>query len=215
MSGKDRNGGGFALRDGSTDSAAVEQYYDAWAEGYDAALDEWQYRAPEEAAARLAARLSPGAKVLDAGCGTGRFGAALARQAEVTLTGLDLSAASLEQARARGVYASLARHDLQDLPLPVAEASLDAAASIGVLTYIEEAAPLLADIGRAIRPGGWLIFTQRSDLWQTRGGPAMLDALARDAGLDAVEVTAPRPYLPGNAEFGDEIGVIYVTCRKT
>lgn len=154
-----------SLKTGSTDSAAIEAYYDDWAESYDRTLHEWDYKTPQEAAALLCDRLEPGAEVLDVGCGTGMFAAALSAGLACRIEGVDISAASLEIAGKTGTYDRLHRHDLQAAPLPFGDNSFDAAACIGVLTYIEDAASLLADICRIVRPGGWFAFTQRDDRW--------------------------------------------------
>lgn len=202
-----------SLRQGSTDARAVEEYYDDWADGYDATLETWQYRAPEDAADLLAPYLGDGVRVLDVGCGTGLLGRALRRRAEVILTGIDISAASLKQAEGHGMYERLVRHDLQVTPLPVDDDVKDIAVSVGVLTYIADAEPLLREMCRAVRPGGVVAFTQRTDLWKERSFADMIDRLEDDGLWQRLQVSAPMPYLPGNAEFADEIGVIHTLCR--
>lgn len=213
MDPKEPGQGLTSLRQGSTDAGAVERHYDGWAADYDATLAAWDYRAPAEVAALLAPHLRPGAEVLDIGCGTGLTGQALARHLPLALDGLDISAASLAQAQARGLYRRLLRHDLQALPLPVAPDAHDAAVTVGVLTYIPDAETLLRALCRAVRPGGVLLFTQRDDLWAERGFDALLARL-EGAGLwHPLHVGPPRPYLPGNAEFGQEVQVIHTLCR--
>ena len=204
-----------SLRQGSTDPRAVEAYYDEWAGGYDATLEAWRYRTPEDAADLLAPYLAAGVRVLDVGCGTGLLGRALRDRAEVRLSGIDISAASLRQAERRGIYGQLLRHDLQVTPLPVANGAHDVAATVGVLTYIAEAEALLRAMCRAVRAGGVVAFTQRTDLWEARGFPAMIDRLEADGLWQALHVSAPMPYLPGNAEFAEDIGVIHTLSRVT
>jgi len=205
------------MRKGTTDPRAVESHFDDWADSYDATLARWRYRTPDEIAALVAPSLRrDGARVLDVGCGTGLFGQALARQLEpapVALDGLDISAASLERAAAHKVYDRLRRHDLNVLPLPVADDSHDAAALVGVLTYFPDPEPLMRDLCRAVKPGGHVAFTQRSDLWEERDFDAMIARL-ESAGLwRRRHVSPPRPYLPGNDDFADEIAVIHTLCR--
>lgn len=201
-----------SLRQGTTDPRAVESYYDDWASSYDTSLQAWQYRAPEDAAALLETHLAPGARVLDVGCGTGLFGLALRNRVEVTVDGLDISAGSLKQAASRKLYARLLRHNLQNLPLPVADGVYDAAASVGVLTYIADAEALLRDLCRAVRSGGAITFTQRTDLWEDRNFEEMIARLEAEGIWRCHHVSAPNPYLPGNTEFGDEIRVIHTLC---
>ncbi len=202
-----------SLRDGSTDANAVRAYYDDWAKEYDSTLDGWDYRAPGDACDLLAPCLASGAHVLDVGCGTGLFGAALRARCDAKIDGLDISPASLDRAGARAIYAHLLRHDLNMLPLPADTNAYDAAASVGVLTYIENAEPLLRDLCRVVRPGGAIVFTQRDDLWTPRDFPQILDRLSQDGMWRVETITQPRAYLPGNDEFGDEIKVIHVLCK--
>jgi predicted TPR repeat methyltransferase len=98
--------------------------YDKWAASYDATLRSWGYAAPRLAAAALVARLPPppgeggGTRVLDAGCGTGLFGAELRAAppaaGALSLRGCDISAASLGYCEAQkpGVYDALRPADL-------------------------------------------------------------------------------------------------------
>lgn len=202
-----------SLRQGTTDVRAVETYYDDWADGYDDTLKSWQYSAPDDTATLLEPHLSAGARILDVGCGTGLFGSALCNRADVTLHGLDISSASLELAATRGIYQHLVQHDLQEIPLPVADDGYDIAASVGVLTYIANAKMLLCDLCRAVRRGGMIAFTQRTDLWEDRGFDQMIAQMEADGLWQQKYVSAPMPYLPGNAEFGDDIRVIHALCQ--
>lgn len=202
-----------SLRQGTTDARAVETYYDDWADGYDDTLQSWQYRAPDDTATLLEEHLAAGTQVLDVGCGTGLLGTALRERADVTLHGLDISSVSLDQAASRGIYQHLEQHDLQELPLPVADDGYDIAASVGVLTYIADAETLLRDLCRAVRSGGVIAFTQRTDLWEDRGFDCMIARMEADGLWQRKHVSAPMPYLPGNAEFGDDIRVIHTLCH--
>jgi predicted TPR repeat methyltransferase len=205
----------FDLRSGTTDAAAVSGYYDDWASSYDETLKSWNYQAPRTAAERLAAHLEAGDAVLDVGCGTGLFGQAMARFGAFGMVGLDISAQSLRRARALGLYDRLVEHDLQRLPLPVAENSMQAAACIGVLTYIESAADLLRDLCRCVAPGGVITFTQRTDRWAELDFGTTVQTLATQGHWTVLEIGQPEDYLPGNEDFGQDIRVIHTVCRAT
>ncbi len=204
-----------SLRQGTTDSRAVQSYYDDWADRYDETLAEWQYRAPEDASDLLAPHLGDGARVLDVGCGTGLLASALCKHGNYPVDGIDISAESLHLAEQRGDYAQLLHHDLQDIPLPVQDNAYDAAASVGVLTYIEDAEALLRDLCRCVRPGGVITFTQRTDLWQERAFPETIARLERDGLWVNHHISPPQQYLPGNEQFSDEINVIHTLCIVT
>lgn len=198
------------LKQGSTTAEEVRRSYDDWAAGYDDDLAGWDYRAPAEAAAMLRETVPLSAEILDAGCGTGLSGRAL-REAGFTgpIDGIDLSPASLDVARGRQIYRELSPADLQRLPLDLPGDRYDALLCIGVLTYVPDSAGVLGEFARLVRPGGAIVITQREDIFAERDFGGCIDAL-RDAGVFTdVTLTDPRPYLPGNPDFGTETQVIY------
>jgi len=107
--------------------------------------------------------VSRGAKILDAGCGTGLLTLALLRNLHfpVNITSLDLSATSITAARkaveegpGRTRDVSFAEGNL--LSLPFADDSLDLVVTSGALEYVplEEG---MTEISRVIAPGGHLL----------------------------------------------------------
>ena len=202
-----------SLLAGSTNSANIEEYYDDWAETYDATLKDWNYQAPVEAATTLGRYLKPGSNILDVGCGTGMFSRAISGILECCIIGIDISAASLAVAEKNGIYVDLRRHDLQITPLPADTNAFDAAACVGVLTYIEDASDLLADLCRVVQPGGYVLFTQRNDRWTEKDFPTVIDSLQTGQKWKLLNVSEEKPYLPKNEEFGDDVRVIEVLCR--
>ncbi|CAN5421336.1 tetratricopeptide repeat protein [soil metagenome] len=145
--------------------AYVEATFDAFADSFDAKLEQLTYRAPglvARAVADIAAAASgdgPPVKfdMLDAGCGTGLCGPLLAPHAK-RLVGVDLSAGMLAKARQRGGYDELVKAELVD-DLRARPAAFDVIVSADTLCYfgpLEEAAE--AAFG-ALRDDGHLVFT--------------------------------------------------------
>ena len=205
----DRNG----LSRLPSDSGEVEKYYDDWAKDYDRTLAEWRYEAPARAAEMLRARLRPEDVILDAGCGTGLTGKVLADAGFTTIDGIDLSSRSLEAAAGHGVYRQLTQVNMQELPLPLDDDSYNGLECIGVLTYLPDAVELLREFCRITRPGGVVVMTQRSDLYEEREFATVLASIENDGLWDVLEISDAQPYLPENAEFGDRIMVHYITCK--
>ena len=202
-----------SLKEGSIDPDEIEAYYDNWADEYDADLQGWDYRAPEQAATQLAPHLTDGATVLDVGCGTGLFAKALAKQCKCAITGIDISTVSLDRAGHLDLYDDLRSCDLQQVPLPFDDSRFDAAASIGVMTYIAEPRALLTDLCRIVKSGGNILFTHRDDRWKEHDFDGLMKEL-EEAGLwEILDISEPRLYLPSNADFGDDIKVIFAFCR--
>jgi predicted TPR repeat methyltransferase len=203
------------LKNGSTDTAEVEAYYDDWSARYDKELADWDYTAPEVAAAMIAEHLQPGSQVLDLGCGTGQFAEKLLNRLDCHMDGVDISEASLKHAETRGCYASLRRIDLQQTPLPFADNTFDGAASVGVMTYIADPAALLANLCRIIRPSGPFVFTHRDDLWQEQGFDNMIAALTSHGLCEVLEITDPKPYIPKHEDFTDRIEVKFALLKTS
>jgi len=201
------------LRNMSTDSGDVAAYYDEWARDYDTTLAQWRYEAPAQAASRLRAFLDPDAAVLDAGCGTGLSGEALANAGFTVIDGIDVSQRSLDTAAERGVYRSLRQVDMQKLPLPIEDDSYDGLVCVGVLTYLPDSEGTLREFCRIVSPGGRMVLTHRTDIFAERDFPAVLRKLEEQRLIENAEVSEPGAYLPENEEFGDEIMVHYITFR--
>ncbi|ETW95675.1 MAG: hypothetical protein ETSY1_29615 [Candidatus Entotheonella factor] len=201
------------LAQASTDSEEVAKYYDDWAADYNDTLVSWNYRAPVDIANLLKQYVPTDHRILDAGCGTGLSGQALRDAGYRDIVGIDISADSLVIAEQTNVYRHVQTQDLQQTPFPFDTDSFDALACVGVMTYISEPAPVLREYCRLISSGGYLVFTQRTDLFDSQDYNAVMAQL-EDEGLWEVEsVSEPHPYLPNNADYGDHILVIYIVAR--
>ena len=102
---------------------------------------------------RLAARavVRPGARVLDACCGTGDL--ALAAEAEGgDVVGLDFAERMLARARRKSERVEWVRGDV--LALPFAEGTFDAATIGFGLRNVEDRPKALRELRRVLRPGG-------------------------------------------------------------
>lgn len=198
---------------GSADVGEVTSYYDGWAAAYDRDLADWAYMAPDVAASELLEHGVDLARVLDAGCGTGLVGQALRRAGYAgELVGVDVSAESLRIADATSAYDGTAVADLQQ-GVQYGDDAFDALICVGVMTYVPDVERCWREFARVVRPGGVVVVTQREDLWEERRCAAVIDALAADGSWTPISVSEARPYLPGNDDYADRIGVHYVVAR--
>ncbi len=197
------------LADLPPESTEVAGYYDDWAGGYDLDVQSWGYAAPRTAAGLLAEALDGGQPVADVGCGTGLTGAALAGAGFAVIDGVDISESSLAEAAARLVYRDLAVADIQSPPLPLATDAYGGAICIGVATYVADIGSLLDELVRIVAPGGRVVVTQRTDLWEPRATDAAIARLETQGRWHAT-VSEPQPYLPGNAEYGERVKVRFI-----
>jgi len=112
--------------------------------------------------------LGPGARVLDAGVGTGALSLALARAAPhpFRLNAVDLSPEMLGRAwealQAAGIEVALRQADARVLPF--AGGTFDVVLAGHVLEHLPDPAVALAEMARVLKPGGLLIacLTRRS-----------------------------------------------------
>ena len=108
--------------------------------------------------------LTHGARILDAGCGSGRNMIELRRHG--TVTGVELSEASVEIARSRGAGEVVAGSVLE---MPFPDASFDFAVSLDVIEHLEDDLGALRELRRVIAPGGRLLLTVPAYQWLWSG----------------------------------------------
>jgi malonyl-CoA O-methyltransferase len=95
-----------------------------------------------------------GKRALDAACGTGRYLELLRARGAALAVGVDASAAMLGRARGLG---TIARGDLR--ALPVASAQFDLVVCGLAVGHVGSLAAVLAELGRALCPGGTLVYS--------------------------------------------------------
>ena len=197
-------------KDYSTDSSTVERDYDTFAEtgSYDETFDEWGYVGPETAAAILKNYVPRDSRILDAACGSGLTGVALANLGYEHVEGIDISAKLLELADRTGAYRQVTQVDMQVFPLPFADGEFDAVNFIGALTYFETD-EILRELCRIVRSDGHVVFSQRDDIMRDQDYGERLAALEREGLWTRVFGTEPMPYLPHHPDYGADIEVQY------
>jgi SAM-dependent methyltransferase len=125
----------------------------AWIEVLDRVRQEPAYAAYKE---RIGELLEPssGTTYLDVGCGTGEDALALAGRFGISVAGVDLSSAMVDEARRRGLSeAQVASADA----LPFQAASFDGCWADRVLQHLERPQPALAEMVRVTRSGGRVV----------------------------------------------------------
>jgi SAM-dependent methyltransferase len=109
-------------------------------------------------------RLPARARILDAGCGSGRNMLELARHG--TVTGVELSETSVALARARDAGEVLAGSVLE---MPFDADSFDLAVSLDVIEHLEDDLGALRELRRVVAPDGALLVTVPAYPWLWSG----------------------------------------------
>lgn len=170
-----------------SDPDRITSYYDEWATTYDADVGAERYAGPAmcvETLRRCEGR-APRIDVtdtqliiLDAGCGTGLVGVALAEAGYRIVDGVDLSPAMIAAARRRGVYRHLDDGvDLTAPPAPRWERAADVMILAGVFTLGHLPARTLESLAGWVRPGGLIVVSTRKQYYDTSGYAAVSDEL--------------------------------------
>lgn len=144
--------------------ARAGSYYDRIARLYDLTFKVNGYgRSLDQYFTNHPLPVSRGARILDAGCGTGLLTLALLRSIRfpVSITALDLSSTSVAAARKSLYYSPGRKRDVTFtqgnlLCLPFADESLDLVVTAGALEYVP-LADGLTELARVIAPGGHLL----------------------------------------------------------
>jgi len=145
----------------------VRRLFDQYAGRYDAALTEHlHYRGPAILRDAVTSALERSGQpmhfesLLDLGCGTGLAGEVF-RPFAARLVGVDLSAAMIARAKAKGGYDRLVVGNLAALLSDeIAKAAqYDLVLAADVFVYVSDLAPVLADIARVLASRGVVAFT--------------------------------------------------------
>jgi SAM-dependent methyltransferase len=178
--------------------AATVAEYDAEAARYED--DEYPVEAQRRYVALLVATCPAGGLVLDAPCGTGMY-FPLVAGAGRRVVGIDQSVGMLAEARAKGIAESLHHVGLQELAF---ERVFDAVMTIDAMENVppEDWPTVLANLHRAVRPGGHLYLTVE-EVEDDQAAVAFTSL--KERGLPAV---------PGEVVEGDTAGYHYYPARE-
>lgn len=134
------------------------------AEAFDRILvDDLGYDVPAAARRLAGPYVTPPARMLDLGCGTGLAGVAFADLA-ADIVGVDLAEAMLEQTDARGLYGDLYVAEAVAFLAEWDEAPFDLIVATDVWPYLGDLTAFAAAAARCLTPGGLLVAsTERAE----------------------------------------------------
>jgi malonyl-CoA O-methyltransferase len=152
------------------DPLSPQEAYDRWAQDYDDADPSTMLDEPF-----LASMLQPreGHRILDLGCGTGRYISCVAR-GDIRIVGLDLSRGMLDRARRRQSAAvSVAWVQASVENLPIIPRTFDRLMSGLVMDHVENLDRFFGGIASVLAPGGRAVVTAVHPAMQRMTGPVV------------------------------------------
>ena len=180
----------------SRDNKELAERYDQWAKEYDTDLDEeFGWLGPQRAVEFFINYVPRDARILDAGAGTGLVGELLAREGYSNLVAMDLSRGMLEEARKKKAYREFHQMVMgESLDYPTD--SFDAIISVGVLTVGHAPAGSFDELIRICKPGGYIVFSLRPDVYRDNGFKEKQDNLVTEGKWNLVEASEEFQPLP-------------------
>lgn len=170
-----------------------------------------------------AAGVKPGMTVADVGTGTG-FMAEAALNAGARVIAIDLSAGMLDQVSLRLRGRNFEARQSTDTDLPLGKAEVDAVVANMFLHHAEDPAATIAQLARALKPGGRLVITdadshthewlrtEQHDRWL---GFERRDVAKwfRDAGLEEVSVGDTQEICSPTSNCGTKAAITIFLAR--
>ena len=196
----------------SQNNQELAERYDQWAKDYDADLDQdFGWIAPQRVAEFFSKHVPKDARILDAGAGTGLAGEILSSLGYGEIVAMDLSQGMLDEAEKKGVYREFHRMVMGDT-LDFPSDSFGGVITVGVLTVGHAPASSLDELVRVTRPGGYIAFSLRPDVYEESGFKEKQTELESTGKWKLAEVSEPFQALPvGEPDVFHQVWVYQVS----
>jgi predicted TPR repeat methyltransferase len=140
--------------------APTAALHDAYAADYDSQVKAYDCYITDTLFGLCYEFIEPGGKLLDAGIGSGLSSLPFAK-AGLEIHGMDFSPAMLEICRTKDFAASLANHNLQEVPWPYPSTTFNLLVCCGVLHFIPDLEAIFDEAWRILQEGGPFAFTTK------------------------------------------------------
>ena len=185
----------------------LRKYYEQWASTYNDDVTDEDYCGPKTIVDILVEFVfrSGGAgldvsdrdiKILDAGCGTGLVGVALAQKGYRRISGCDLSPSMTTIAAKTGVYEDLkADIDLTKHNAAYQDSEYDAVLCCGAFTTGHLPPEALGELMRMVKVGGVLLASVRKSYYEAANFSSQVLRLQRESGASLIYQLQDGPYI--------------------
>ena len=200
------------LLKGIGNSKEIKNFYDNWSIEYDKTLDDWNYKAPKQAALILK-KYSIGKQrfLLDLACGTGLFAQEIRKiYPTIICDGTDISKKIINISLQKGLYRNFYLSGFEKNIKP--DNDYNVVSLIGGMTYCSNYQLLFNHVYNYLKNKGYFIFTQRVDIWERLNFDKFLK-LNEDK-FEIIYKTKALNYLPRNKDFGTKVKIRIILMRK-
>jgi len=200
------------LLKGIGNSKEIKNFYDNWSNEYDKTLDDWNYKAPKQAALILKKySIRKPRFLLDLACGTGLFAQEIRKiYPTITCDGTDISKKIINISLQKGLYRNFYLSNFEKNIKPADDYNV--VSLIGGMTYCSNYQLLFNHVYNYLKNKGCFIFTHRVDIWESLNFDKFLK-LNEDK-FEITYKTKPLNYLPKNKDFGTKVKIRIVLLSK-
>ena len=200
------------LLKGIGNSKEIKNFYDNWSNEYDKTLDDWNYKAPKQAALILKKySIRKPRFLLDLACGTGLFAQEIKKiYPTITCDGTDISKKIINISLQKGLYRNFYLSNFEKNIKPADDYNV--VSLIGGMTYCSNYQLLFNHVYNYLKNKGYFIFTHRVDIWESLNFDKFLK-LNEDK-FEITYKTKPLNYLPKNKDFGTKVKIKIVLLSK-
>ena len=202
------------LLKGIGNSKEIRNFYDNWSDTYDKSLNEWNYKAPRQAALILKKySIRKPRFLLDLACGTGLFAQEIKKiYPTIICDGTDISKKiiniSLQKGLYRYLYLSSFEKNINS------DDDYNVVSLIGGMTYCSNYQLLFNHVYNYLKNKGFFIFTHRVDIWKKFNFDEFLKF--NEDNFQIIYKSKPVNYLPKNKDFGTKVKIrIILLSKKT
>jgi len=200
------------LLEGIGNIREIRNFYDKWSNEYDKTLNEWNYKAPKQAALILKKYSIKKPKfLLDLACGTGLFAQEIRKiYPAIICDGTDISKKIINVSLQKGIYRNLYLSSFEKNIK--SDDDYNVVSLIGGMTYCTNYQLLFKHVYNYLKNKGYFIFTHRIDIWEKFKFDEFLK-LNEDK-FEVIYKSKPLNYLPKNKDFGTKIKIKLILLAK-
>jgi len=200
------------LLKGIGNSREIKNFYDQWSDTYDKSLNEWNYKAPRQAALILKKYTKNKPKyLLDLACGTGLFAQEIIKIfPSIICDGTDISKKIINISLQKGIYRNLYLSSFEKNI--ESDVDYNVVSLIGGMTYCTDYQILFKNAYDYLKNRGYFIFTHRIDIWKKFNFDEFL--IFNEDKFEIIYKSKPLNYLPNNKDFGSKVKIRITLLKK-